>query len=76
MNNVVEMHERTDECECPICDNGTLDTGGECNSCDYDRKHVMDKHEFTQAWLKVRNKPKATKIAFMRNHGNYGGKCS
>ncbi len=63
------MYGKTDECSCPLCDEGTLDTGGECDKCSYDRNKKLSKGEFTKAWLIVKDKPKHVIIEFLRNHG-------
>jgi len=69
MTKIIEMYKKTDECDCPLCEKGTLDEGGECGTCNYDRQHKMNKEEFTESWLKVRGKPKHIIIEFLRNHG-------
>lgn len=61
------MTDRIPE-ECPKCD-GTVDTGGECNSCDYDARD--GKRRFVEGWLALRGATKEEKAEFLRSH-TYG----
>ena len=63
---------------CPIC-NGTTDTGGECNDCDFDWQNDSrtEKTKFTDEWKRLEiafltvEDRKQERAQFLR-HNNYG----
>jgi len=52
--------------ECPKCINGTLDTGGECNDCDFDIKN--QKQNFVDGFKKASGKSKEELAQFLREN--------
>ncbi len=58
----------TEKIECPEC-NGTLDTGGECNDCDYDIQ--SQKQNFVDGFSAVKDKGKEKIADFLRKN-TYG----
>jgi hypothetical protein len=56
---------------CPIC-NGTTDSGGECNDCDFDWEadNRTEKQKYVHEWkrLEVSSASKSEKADFLRNN--------
>ncbi|MES0327647.1 MAG: hypothetical protein ABUK13_05590 [Gammaproteobacteria bacterium] len=57
-----------EQVECPKC-NGTLDTGGECNDCDYDAQNA--KQNFVDGFSEVKKQGKHKTADFLRKN-TYG----